>query len=144
MKYYDFDKAKKIIEENKGKLVSCSLGMHEDWFWTAETIYEDGKYRRSLLTNEEVENLYLEYIEARKNGLSLFDKKADKYDVCLIGGIRGSNWATPVLELNFTNGESKTINCFIGENDGIKPWFVQGGVLSEPVNKERQSLKVED
>lgn len=43
--------------------------MHEDWFWTSKTIFEKGKY----LANLDDENLK-------------------------IGGISGSNWATPVLQ----------------------------------------------
>lgn len=35
-KEYDFLKAKQIIEDNQKTLVEASLGMQEDWFWTAE------------------------------------------------------------------------------------------------------------
>jgi hypothetical protein len=30
-KYYDFEKAKRLIETHKDNLVQASLGMHEDW-----------------------------------------------------------------------------------------------------------------
>lgn len=42
MNYFDWDKALKIIE----KYPNCCIdaGMDEDWFWTADTIY-DGKRR---------------------------------------------------------------------------------------------------
>lgn len=46
-KYYDFKKEKGIIEEKiaKGiKIKEVSIGMQEDWFWTATTIYENGKF----------------------------------------------------------------------------------------------------
>jgi hypothetical protein len=52
MKYYDFEKAKETIKsylkDNRGygKLISASLGMQEDWFWTADTIWENGKFKR--------------------------------------------------------------------------------------------------
>ena len=46
MKTYDYSKAKKIIEENKNNLKSAALGMHEDWLWTAETIFENGNYKK--------------------------------------------------------------------------------------------------
>jgi len=83
MKHYDYDKAKSIIEENKSKgLVEASLGMKEDWFWTAETIWNDGKYVRVLKENTK------------------------------IGGIDGSNWATPILELIFTDETKITLNCY--------------------------------
>ncbi len=44
MKNYDFKKARKILKNELGKGVKeASLGMYEDWFWTAESIYRDGK-----------------------------------------------------------------------------------------------------
>ena len=48
MKNYNFKKAKELIENSKDCIISASLGMHEDWFWTAETIWENGKYTREL------------------------------------------------------------------------------------------------
>lgn len=47
MKKYDYDKARKLIEQTPN-LVSASLGMHEDWWWTAETVWENGEYTREL------------------------------------------------------------------------------------------------
>ena len=44
MRFYDYKKAKQFIEKNKESIKQASLGMHEDWFWTAETIFKDGKY----------------------------------------------------------------------------------------------------
>ena len=79
MKHYDYKKAKEIIKsylkDNKGcgKLLSASLGMEEDWNWTAETIWHDGEYLVKLTS------------------------KTD------IAGINRSYWATPVLELEFEN-----------------------------------------
>lgn len=52
MKYYDYKKAKEIIKRHLdnpgryGKLLSASLGMEEDWGWTAETIWRDGKFAK--------------------------------------------------------------------------------------------------
>ena len=80
MKHYDFKKAKELIAKNITDLESASLGMHEDWGWTSETIWRDGKYTES------------------------FDKGADEIDF-EIAGINGSSWATPTLELIFKNGE---------------------------------------
>ena len=100
MKNYNFNKAKQIILENLENLESASLGMHEDWFWTAETIWENGEY---------------------------------KNDETTIGGIGGSSWATPTLQLLFKDGSEKMIECSEGETDNDKPSFLQLGVLSQPV-----------
>ncbi len=42
MNYYDFEKAKEIIlEEHKTNgAVSADMGMRNDWFWTAETVWK--------------------------------------------------------------------------------------------------------
>ena len=74
MRYYDYDKAKEIIKKYKSKgLISASLGMMEDWNWTAETIWQSGKYTRRFNKNTE------------------------------IAGINKSYWATPVIELETEN-----------------------------------------
>lgn len=79
---YDFKKAKAIIEENKDKLLSADLGMSEDWYYTAEEIWngEDG-YVVDLDTAQ------------------------------VIAGINGSAWATPVLRLSFSNGQYQDFEC---------------------------------
>jgi hypothetical protein len=83
MKYYDYDKAKSIIEENKNKgLVEAILGMKEDWNWTSETIWDNGKY--VMVLEEDTE----------------------------IAGISGSTWATPVLELFYSDETKITLNCY--------------------------------
>ena len=48
MKNYNFKKAKQIILENVENLESASLGMHEDWFWTSETVWGNGEYKNEL------------------------------------------------------------------------------------------------
>jgi hypothetical protein len=83
MKHYDYKKAKSIIKENKNKgLIEASLGMQEDWYWTAETIWLDNKYVRVLKENSK------------------------------IAGIECSNWATPVLELTYSDETKITLNCY--------------------------------
>jgi len=83
MKNYDFKQAKNLIKlAKKDGLVEATLGMAEDWNWTANTVWEKGKYVKKL--NKET----------------------------LIGGIKSSNWATPVLELEFKNGTIMKLNCF--------------------------------
>ena len=87
MKNYNFNKAKQIILENLENLESASLGMHEDWFWTAETVWENGEYKNEL--NDET----------------------------TISGIGGSSWATPTLQLLFKDGSEKMIECSEDETD---------------------------
>lgn len=109
-KLYDFAKAKQMIEERIESLQKASLGMHEDWFWTAETVFEDGKFK-----------------------INLEDKDLE------IGGIGGSFWATPTLQLCYKDGSGDMVECFTGEQDisfGDKieqQIFCTSGVLSAPV-----------
>lgn len=69
MKYYDFKKAKKLVEEAKDSIESAALGMHEDWFWTATEILADGVLRDFP---ENAHEIYLSYRDKRKAGMSLF------------------------------------------------------------------------
>ena len=76
MKNYNFKKVKELIENSKDCIISASLGMYEDWFWTAETIWENGEYTRELFDNsDELED---KLKEARKNGLSMFLKEKEE------------------------------------------------------------------
>ena len=47
-KKYDFKKALQIVNEKKELLSDASLGMSEDWSWTAESIIDDTKERTSV------------------------------------------------------------------------------------------------
>lgn len=85
MKTYDYEKAVKLINENKDSIESASLGMHEDWFWTAETVFENGLFTKDL--NEGT----------------------------VIGGINGSSWATPTLQLFYPDGSDKMIACYLSD-----------------------------
>jgi len=164
MKRYNYDLAKKIVDKlfELGVLESASLGMHEDWFWTAQTIWEGGEYQVKFLSNKEADKMHSEFMERRKNGLSMFlDEKEEnglskinpefkKYDACLFGGILQSDWATPVLQVHFKDGEEKNFNCFIGENEQDILKTISGimsctsGVLSAPVQEHRSGTKIED
>jgi hypothetical protein len=105
MKNYNFDKAKQLISEHPDT-VSASLGMHEDWCWTAEEIWnKDSGY-------------------IKESGL--------------IGGIDGSCWATPTLQLSFPDGSDKMIGCYTGDGIEVSPeeaasrnWA--NGCMSKPV-----------
>lgn len=124
--------------------------MYEDWFWTAETIWENGEYIRELFDNsDELEN---KFREARKNGLSRFSKEKEEngllkynpeyndYTKHQIGGIYGSYWATPTLELVFKDGERQMIPCYSGESEQINP-NLELGCISSEVQKNIPPLK---
>ncbi len=114
MKCYDFEKAKELIAKHGEEVKEASLGMHEDWTWTAETIFEDGEFTQEL-------------------------KDGDK-----IAGINGSGWATPVLEIEFKDGRTETFNCFKGESTGNKPSYFSLGVLSSPCQELRDGIEVKE
>lgn len=88
MKNYDFTLAKKIIETFTAttEVESASMGMHEDWFWTADTVWTTEGY-------------------------------TDTFKTGLIGGIDGSTWATPVIQLTLVSGETHTFNCYKSEGE---------------------------
>ena len=108
MKHYDFNKAKELIAKNIADLESASLGMHEDWGWTSETIWKNGKYTP-------------EFLQSIEDG------------DCYIAGINGSSWATPTLELIFKNGDEKMIECHNNGESNAGPGYFQLGVLSQPI-----------
>lgn len=82
MKLYDYQKLKAVCEERQP--VSASLGMSEDWGWTAEEVWKDGKL--------------------------LIPTDNPLYEVA---GIPGSHWATPTLSLIMPNGDDVRIPCFV-------------------------------
>lgn len=110
---YDYQKAKKLIQESVG-LASASLGMAEDWFWTGETVWENGEFKKELDTP----------------GL-------------LLGGIDGSSWATPSLMLVFSDGVERLIACHDGGEQKGKPFVGAGmlGVLSGPAQANLPQLE---
>lgn len=141
MKNYDFSKAKQLIEENKENLESASLGMHEDWFWTAETIWENGNYTRELLSTEEANQINEKYIEKRKNGMSVLSEEANQYDNIMIAGIYGSTWATPTLQLQFNDGTERMVPCYAGDSDSERPAYFGLGCMSSVVQANIQDLE---
>lgn len=103
MRTYDFKSAKKYIQTYSDHISEAALGMKENWFWTAETVYEDEKFTKEL----------------DKEGMT-------------IGEITSSNWATPVLQVVFKDGTEIFKDCFTGKSDGQKPEWFQLGCLSGP------------
>lgn len=84
MKYYDYNKAKELIKKYKKDrgLIIASLGMAEDWYWTAEDVWLNGKYVVKL------------------------------NDKTKIAGINASYWATPVLKLETDDNLISKIDCY--------------------------------
>lgn len=136
MKLYDFNKAQALIEENKDDLREASLGMHEDWYWTSQTVWEDGLYAKDLFTGD-MQSEFDEFVKERKNTGGVY---SDKFQHIMIAGLPGSGWATPTLQLVFIDGSEKMIPCFIGKSEPshetrMQRALVEGamGVLSKPI-----------
>lgn len=104
MAKYDFASAKRYIQMHSDLIESASLGMKEDWWWTAETVYKEGKFLIDLDDADE------------------------------IAGISGSGWATPSIEVVFKDGHEEVKDCYIGNvgGEGQKPdWFALGCISQE-------------
>lgn len=112
-KEYDFQKAKKIIKDNEKTLLEACLGIQEDWFWTAETVWEDGEFIKNL---DEIKH---------------------------IGGIPGSVWATPVIRLEHKSGKDEVFECFTGESSGFNTMgsMMISGPLSSAAQENMPNAK---
>jgi hypothetical protein len=119
MKNYDFNKAKRLIEERKESIQSASLGMHEDWFWTAETVFENGVFKKELFTGNLAaeNNKYCEDAKTRQERNESIWDVMDRYEHILISGINGSDWATPALQLIYNDDTDEIIPCFVQEGE---------------------------
>jgi hypothetical protein len=87
MKKYDFKRAQEVIEMEKASgLVSATLGMREDWNYTADEVWsKEDSYSEAFLARE-------------------------------IAGISFSAWATPWMSLTFEDGREKSFPIYtIGE-----------------------------
>lgn len=91
MKFYDFDKIKKIAKEeiSKNDIQSIVLGMAEDFEDTHAYIYEQS-------------SVYFDELE---------------YDDTNVQ-IKSSNWATPIMRIYYKSGEFKEFPVYIESNDG--------------------------
>lgn len=78
---FDNKAIKKYILADEKRIKTAAIGMLEDWFYTGETIYEDGKLLIDL------------------------DEK-----VASSGGVNGSVWATPTLRLNYEDGSYRDLD----------------------------------
>ena len=103
MKNYDFKAAKKAIQLKSDLLDSATLGIFEDWFWTAQTVFEDGVFEINL---DEVKK---------------------------IAGIGGSSWGTPRLMLNYKDGREEMVDMYTKDGEQCdKPEWLELGCLSGP------------
>lgn len=109
MKVYDYKSAKRFIQMHADKIQCASIGMHEDWFWTAETVFEGDKFK----------------VDLDQEGLT-------------IGGIDGSRWATPMLECEMLDGSEVRKECSTGKNTEQKPEWFELGCMSGPVQDIRE------
>lgn len=162
MKIWDYDLVRRVIDtyHNLGVLEEASLGMHEDWFWTGEDIFYDGEYSLNLISNEEMDSLIptfqkeLEekgyYSEEKSDmGLPIMNKFVEDFKKHFPGGIYGSSWATPVLQLKVSSQKEPLVfQAFRGENsDDIlerinKINMAQQGVISKEVQACRDELEL--
>lgn len=95
MKLYDAKFIKEFIEKNKDEIDCVSCGMKEDWFLTGETVFEKGKF------------------------LFEFENKEIK-----LAGIKGSFWATPVMEVLYKNGETHIIPCYFEDEKTVDDYAI--------------------
>ena len=77
---------REYIEEHKSEIKYVSVGMYEDWSYTADCIYDNGEY--------------------------LFDLTEDFVE---IAGINGSYWATPIMKVHYLDGTLREIACYKGD-----------------------------
>jgi len=82
-KKYDWKKIRQFIKDNKENIAEVSVGMEEDWFWTGNTVWENGKWVRGF--------------------------ERGNPDV---GGIDGSIWATPIMLVIFKDGTDEEIEAW--------------------------------
>ena len=119
MKLYDFDLVKQIIKQfnDLGMLHEATLGMQEDWVFSAEQIWFNGKYIKEFPDNwkerqDEYEAQRWDELSEKHQSLTeLFDD----YDDVLVAGITGSAWATPVIEILLDDSQTFVFDCSRGE-----------------------------
>lgn len=93
-------------------LEEAMMGIHEDWFWIGETVW------------------------------TMWEGYSESFEQGLLNGINGSDWGTPVLELVFKDGTTKTYKCYAGsEADTLKrienEMFWTAGPISSEVQRYR-------
>ena len=94
MKYYNPKFIKQYIAQHQSEIEEVELGMDEDWSWTAETIFERGKFSRH-------HNLGGDRVE--------------------VAGIVGSVWATPIMAVTFKDGHVERVECWVDDDETVSP-----------------------
>jgi len=87
MKQYDYPRAMAYLSSDANVDSAC-MGMYEDWEPTQEDVYSDGRWT--------------------SRAKNIGDE---------IGGIGGSCWATPALEVTFKDGNKRMFSCYSGDAD---------------------------
>ena len=87
MKYYDAKRVRELIKAEGDAIKSITLGMKEDLSWTASVVY---RYGRTLVN---------------------LDK-----DTVTAGGTKGSIWATPIMMVEYNDGRTETMDCYIDDD----------------------------
>ncbi len=90
MKHYNKKFIREYIENHKEQIESVECFMREDWSWTCDTVFKDGEFCKG------------------------FDWKGKYLEVA---GITGSTWATPTMEVEFKDGRTEIIECWIDDGD---------------------------
>ena len=90
MKKYNTKFIKTYIHEYKEEIVLVECGMREDWSLTAETVFEEGEFSSDY--------------DWTKENIS-------------VAGISGSNWATPVMRIEFKNGRTDIVECYTDDGE---------------------------
>jgi hypothetical protein len=164
MKYYNYKLAKELIAKHSKKLARATLGMREDWFWTAETIWEHGKYTKPLFDGDVIQadkqhdeqlREALKEVDAKFENTSYHNtsqhgeariatrmKIADSFPGLFFGGICASNWATPQLLLEFKDGKDRYFEISIKDGEQKESPLMFKGVLSGPVDDYMASTEL--
>ena len=133
MKKYDYDFIRNVLNEviKDDNVIEVSLGMKEDWFWTAQAIW------------------------TRAHGLERLDSFSDEDNTTIedavtdhtkIGGIVGSQWATPVICVEYAKGEKAWFYAYPakrGRPAKTQPNPLEYGVLSKLIQEriENEPIK---
>jgi hypothetical protein len=147
VKYYDYNKVRELIAKLQPD--EASLGMLEDWWWTAETIYVDGQYKKPLPEGDIIEidrkakgelAARLKDVNDGQQRLDIRKEVAAKYGH-EISGLCGSCWATPSLHI-FKDGTETMYDVYIDDGQKSEQSAPFGGLgcLSGPAQERINAI----
>ena len=90
MKHYNKKFIREYIENHKEQIESVECFMREDYGWTCETVFEDGEFCKGFNWKD---------------------------DYLRVSGLTGSTWATPTMEVEFKDGRTEIIECWIDDGE---------------------------